>query len=132
MSNTLRGEFMDVDFGTILAWLIPLAVAVLLWWLSSEDLRKETATLKTHNELLLTETVELRENNKELLKEVATLKKYSAMLLRIMQRNGWVNLRTNEAGELEAILELKGEIHAGASVSRPDLKITEETDGDQP
>lgn len=71
-------------------------------------------------------------SSKEFRKETATLKRYSAMLLHVMQRNGWVKLSTNEAGELVAVIELKAAIHAGASVSRPDLKITEETDGDQP
>ena len=47
------------------------------------------------------------------------------MILHIMQRNGWVKLRTNEAGELVAIIELKAAIHAESSVSKPDLKIIE-------
>ena len=71
-------------------------------------------------------------SSKEFRKETATLKKYSAMLLHVMQRNGWVKLSTNEAGELVAIIELKAAIHAGVSVSEAELTITEETEGDQP
>jgi hypothetical protein len=65
-------------------------------------------------------------SSREFRKEAATLKRYSAMLLRIMEKNGWVKLSTNEAGELVRIIELKATIHAETSTSKANLTITEE------
>lgn len=65
-------------------------------------------------------------SSRQFRKETATLKRYSAMLLHVMQRNGWVKLSTNEAGELVAIIEFNATIHAGTSTSEEELTVTKD------